>query len=513
MKLENPSVTGVEAGGAPAVIRTKLSNATLVEVPSHVSRFGYDRSRLRPGIVHIGVGNFFRAHEALYVDRCLHLPGQEAWAIVGVGLGDGPGKKEKAEAIRSQDGLYTLTEYSPDGTVSTRVIGSLIEYLHAPAETEAVFDRLASPDTRIVSLTITEGGYNIDETTKEFVLAEQSVQHDLTHSTTPKTAFGFIVEGLARRCVNGLNGLTVLSCDNLRSNGDVARTAVLAFARARDATLASWIEEHVSFPNSMVDRIAPSVGRAERARANAQTGVEDETPVIGESFTQWVMEDEFIAGRPAFDQVGVQLRNDVEKFEAIKGRLLNASHMMLSYPALMCGYRLVDEALRQPAIAAYLDAFMDKDVIPLLKGPDGVSLEDYKRQILERFANPAIGDQLLRIAQNGIAKLPVFLSKTLSELLDRGGAFERVALCLACFEHYLHGHDLQGSTFPVDEPHLTTEDKALLQSQDPLAVLKLSPFKALQLFADDVFIKAFLAARKHLASRGPVAALRFAAEA
>jgi mannitol-1-phosphate/altronate dehydrogenase len=157
--------------------------------------------------------------------------------------------------------------------------------------------------------------------------------------------------------VKGLNGLTVLSCDNLRSNGAVARTAVLAFARARDATLASWIEEHVSFPNSMVDRIAPSVGPAERARANAQSGVEDETPVIGESFTQWVVEDEFIAGRPAFDQVGVQLRNDVEKFEAIKGRLLNASHMMLSYPAVMCGYRLVDEALRQPAIAAYLDAW------------------------------------------------------------------------------------------------------------------------------------------------------------
>ena len=303
------------------------------------------------------------------------------------------------------------------------------------------------------------------------------------------------------------------SCARNQASLDVARTAVLAFARARDATLASWIEEHVSFPNSMVDRIAPSVGPAERARANAQSGVEDETPVIGESFTQWVVEDEFIAGRPAFDQAGVQLRNDVEKFEAIKGRLLNASHMMLSYPAVMCGYRLVDEALRQPAIAAYLDAFMDKDVIPLLQGPDGVSLEDYKRQVLERFGNPAIGDQLLRIAQNGIAKLPVFLSKTLSGLLDRGGAFERVALCLACFEHYLHGHDLQGSTFPVDEPHLTTEDKALLQSQDPLAVLKLSPFKALQLFADDIFIKAFLAARKHLASRGPVAALRFAAEA
>ncbi len=475
--------------------------------PQPVASFTYNRDQITPGIVHIGVGNFFRAHEAMYVERCLHLPGQHSWGIVGVGLGDGPEKLEKSHMFRAQDGLYTLTEYAPDGGFEVRLIGALIGYLHAPTQTEAVLTRLAAPETRIVSLTITEGGYNLAETSGEFMLSNPTVQHDLSHHHQPKTAFGYIVEALVRRRAAGLPGFTVLSCDNLRSNGDVSKKVVLAFATSRDTDLADWIEEHVSFPNSMVDRIAPSVGAAEKLKVNTLSGLEDKLPVIGESFAQWVLEDRFITGRPALERVGVLLRDDVDRFEAIKGRLLNASHMMLCYPALMCGYRLVDEAMRQPAVRAYLEAFMDRDVIPLIEGPQGVSLQEYKRQVLERFSNPAVGDQLMRIAQNGIAKLPIFLSKTLAELLERDGRFERVALNLAAFEHYLHGHDLSGGTFTVDEPLLTARDRTLLASDDPLAVLKLSPFEALGLDSSEAFRTAFLAMRKHLERDGSFAAV------
>jgi mannitol-1-phosphate/altronate dehydrogenase len=493
--------------------RPRLSNATIGRLPEHVAIPDYDRHKIAAGIVHIGVGSFHRAHEALFVDRCLHLPGHDKWGIIGVGLGEGEQKVEKARAIKSQDGLYTLIEYASDGGIKTRVVGSILDYFYAPSQTEGVLDRLAHRNTRIVSLTITEGGYNIDEVTGTFDLSNSAVLHDLAVPHRPRSAFGFIVQGLARRRAAGLGGFTVLSCDNLRSNGAIARKAILGFAEAHDAELAEWIDQFVSFPNSMVDRIAPTVGSAEKLRANRLTGIDDATPAIAESFLQWVLEDKFVAGRPGFDQVGVEIRDDVESFEAIKGRLLNASHMMLSYPALMCGYRLVDEALREPVIVRYLDAFMEDDVIPLIKGPVGVSLQAYKRQVLERFSNPAIGDQLLRIAHDGIAKLPTFLSKTLTQLLSRGGNFERVALCLASFERYLTGQDYSSASLTVEEPHLTDLDRSLIGSTDPIAVLRLAPFRALGLFSNEAFTKVFQIAKRRLADEGPTAALAFAANA
>jgi mannitol-1-phosphate/altronate dehydrogenase len=486
-----------------------LREETLGDLPAKVSVPGYDRRHASAGIVHIGVGNFHRAHEALFVDRCLHLPGQEGWGIIGVGLREG--EVEKARAFQAQKGLYTLTENSPDGASQTRVIGALLDYLYAPAQREAVLEALTRPSIRIVSLTITEGGYNLDESTGEFVLTNPAVQQDLKFPERPTTAFGYITEALARRRAAGTGGFTVLSCDNLRSNGAVARKAVTSFARARDKKLAAWIDEAVSFPNSMVDRIAPTIGAEEKRRLRERTGIDDAVPVVCESFLQWVLEDKFSAGRPAFDRVGVELRDDVERFEAIKGRLLNAAHTMLSYPALMCGYTLVDEALRDPAMAAFLGTFMEEDVIPLLEGPQGMSLHGYKNQVLERFANPATGDRVLRLAHNGIAKLPVFFSRTLSDLVARGGPFERVAHNLACFERYLEGRGCGGEKIAVDEPHLTERDRALLASDDPLALLKLSPFENLRLFADRSFVEAFFGARARLASDGPHAALRFAA--
>jgi mannitol-1-phosphate/altronate dehydrogenase len=471
--------------------KTELNARTLNSLPANVRVPSYDRIKLKSGIAHIGVGNFHRAHEALFVERCLNLGEDLEWGIVGIGLGVGSSSANKATNLKAQDCLYTLTEYAPDGSATSSVIGAIVEYLHAPDDLDAAVLRMADPAIRIVSLTITEGGYNIDEASGAFDLANPAVVADLAAPAQAKTPFGLIVAALALRRARGSGGFTILSCDNLRSNGAVAKKAVLGFAGAVDAELAAWIGSNCSFPNSMVDRIAPNVGRKEMERANELSGIADKVPVIGESFIQWVVEDAFVAGRPDFGRAGVQLRSDVDRFEAMKGRLLNASHMMLSYPALLCGYRLVDEAMEDPDLVGYLDAFMSHDVIPLVVGPEGVSLDAYRRQVIERFSNKAVGDQLLRIAHNGIAKLPIFLSRTLVEINEHNGDFARVALCLASFQAYLRGDGLGQPALPVDEPMLTHADAASLASQDPLALLKISAFRSLGLDRSARFSEAF----------------------
>ncbi|KAL3690693.1 hypothetical protein R1sor_004344 [Riccia sorocarpa] len=493
----------------------RLSNETLDHIPANVQCFTYDREKVTPGIVHIGVGNFSRAHLAMYVEQCLHLPAQEEWGIVGIGIRQGHASVRKAEKVQSQNGLYTLTEYSPNGGVSTRIVGSMIRYLHAPSDPQAALDLIASPAIRIISLTITERGYNIDEKTKEFVLTNNDVQRDLANPDTPRSVFGLIVQALYLRRSKGLRGLTILSCDNLKSNGDVTRKAFLGFAHAREPELAMWIAQNVSFPNSMVDRIAPLVGDSEAAKVDSHSGIADETPVITESFSQWVVEDKFIAGRPKFDQVGVELQTDVAKFEVIKQRLLNGSHKMLAYPALICGYRMVDEALRDKIVVSYLTAFMKRDVIRFVGEicPEGVDLDAYTASIIERFSNPAIGDQLIRIAFNGCVKFSIYLSNTFSTLLSKGATLERAALLAASFEKYLGGSDLKGGRFTPHEPHLTEEDKKLLASGEPYAILKTSAFAKLNLAENEKFRQKFDEARSRMTTEGPEAALAFAAAA
>ena len=267
-----------------------LCARTLASLPERVRRPGYDRGRVRPGIVHFSVGNFHRAHEAVCIDRCLHLPGQEGWGICGVGLIDSESERAKAKAMAEQDGLYTLTLFPPQGEPASSVVGSIVGYLFAPADPGAVLARLDDPAVRIVSMTITEGGYD---------LATPDVAHDLARPDAPRTVFGFLAAALARRRDKGLPAFTVLSCDNLRHNGEVTRKAVLAFAEARDPDLAGWIAANAAFPSCMVDRITPAVTPADVARLNALTGIDDRLPVFAEDFIQWVVEDRFGAGRPA----------------------------------------------------------------------------------------------------------------------------------------------------------------------------------------------------------------------
>lgn len=464
----------------------------------------YDRSRVTAGIAHIGVGNFHRVHQGIYIDDLLAArDDHQHWGIVGIGLRnlDSSRTKARAYAYRTQDGLYTATLFTEEGERHSRLVGSMVDYLYGPDEPAAVVRRLRDPAIRIVSLTITEGGYHLDETTGEFRLDDPAVAEDLGRDH-PETAFGVLVAALAARRADGTPPFTVMSCDNLRGNGDTARTAVVGYARAVDPALAEWISAEVAFPNSMVDRIAPSVTGETRDRLNALTGLDDAVPALTEEYRQWVMQDHFPTGRPAFEDVGVQLREDVEEFEAIKGRLLNASHMLLAYPAVLAGYRTVAEAASDPAIAELLNRFMSVDAAPLLRAPVGVSLAEYQSMVVGRFANANVPDTVLRVAHDGAAKLPVFHRATAMGLVAAGRDPRREALLVAAFRRYLGGVDDHGAAFEVYEPHLADTDRALLRSDDPLDALQSTPFAAWQLADSPAFVDSYTTAVSILACRG-----------
>ena len=334
------------------------------ELAGGVAQPAYRREDLRVGIVHIGVGNFHRAHQAMYLDRLLNQGEAAGWAICGVGLL--PGDTRVRDALRGQDLRYTLVERSPDGTATARSIASIVDFLYAPDDPEAVFERLAHPDTRIVSLTITEGGYNLTDGGR-FDADDPLVQRDLAAGATPATVFGVVVEGLRRRRDRGIPPFTVMSCDNLPGNGHVARQSFTSYARLADPELGQWVGREVAFPNSMVDRITP-VTTDETRRYVAQTyHVSDAWPVICEDFTAWVLEDQFTLGRPPYEDAGVTLVPDVAPYEQMKLRLLNAGHQAIAYFGYLLGYRFAHEAVADPAIAALARDYMHDEAEPTLE--------------------------------------------------------------------------------------------------------------------------------------------------
>jgi mannitol 2-dehydrogenase len=485
-----------------------LSNATLGALPAGIAWAGYDRTRVTPGLLHFSVGNFHRAHQANYLDRLIAAGGHDGWGLCGVGLMDDPRERAKAASFPAQDCLYTLTECPPTGAAAVRVIGSIVEYLFAPDNPEAVLAKLCDPAIRIVTMTLTEGGYNIDEETHAFKLQAPDIVHDLAHPAAPRTAFGYVAEALSRRRAQGMAPFTILSCDNLRHNGDVAKIAFTSFARARDPGLADWMEAEIDFPNSMVDRITPATTDADRIRLNAASGIEDEIPVFAEDFIQWVMQDHFRYGRPAFEDVGVQMTDDVWAYEQIKLRMLNASHSMLGFPGTVAGYRLVHETVADPAIQELLKQFWDRDVIPLLTAPPGMSLTGYRDKLQERYLNPATRDQTVRLATDGASRIPIFVGDTIKALIAKGGDIRRVAFLVASFARCLGGVDDKGEHFASTEPRLTAADRATAIDPDPRAFLSLPVFAGLGMDASPAFVAAFEASRQSIAARGTLATMK-----
>ena len=426
----------------------KLNTANLSQLDPKIQVPRYDRQKVGQAIMHVGVGGFHRAHQALYTDDLLNQDEDSQWGFCGVGL-----LKHDArirDVMQSQDCLYTLVERSLAGDAA-RVIGSIVNFSFAPDDSQKVIEQMASPATRILSLTITEGGYYINST-GDLDAQHPDLQRDLANPHEPSCAFGYILEALDRRRIRGLAPFTIMSCDNIQSNGEVAKKMLMAFAELRDPQLSNWMAENCLFPNSMVDRITPATTDEHRNLVKEKFGIEDGWPVMTESFKQWVIEDHFVQGRPKWELVGAQMTSDVLPYEKMKLRLLNASHQALCYIGMLLGYQLVHETMEDSDIRKLVEKMMDEEVTPILSAVPGVDLTEYKKTLIERFANPAIRDQLSRIGIYGSSGIPKFVLPSIEEQLKRGGPIKLLSFTVASWFRYLNGLDESGKEMPMLDP-------------------------------------------------------------
>jgi mannitol 2-dehydrogenase len=485
---------------------TVLNADTLTRLNAAVAVPRYDRRQVTTGIAHISVGNFHRSHQAMYIDTLMNAGAAMDWGICGIGLQ--PSNAAMRDAMAAQDGLYTLVIRHGDGTWEPRVIGSVTEYLFVPDDPEAAIEKLAAPATRIVSLTVTEGGYNLDSVTGSFRTEDPLVQADLRPGAVPQTVFGLVTEALARRRDRGIPAFTVLSCDNVQGNGHVSRRAFTAFARLRDPGLAEWMASQVRFPNCMVDRITPQTTEADRAELSRRFGIEDRWPVLCEPFTQWVLEDDFADGRPPLEDAGAQIVPDVEPYELMKLRLLNASHQALCYPGYLTGYRLVHDVTSDPLFARFLLDYMLAEAIPTLRPVPGIDLAGYAHQLIERFSNPEVGDTVARLCANASDLIPKFLLPVIRQQLAAGGPFTRAAAVVACWARYCEGTDESGQPHEMDDalaPQLHAA--ALRQGGHPAAFLEDNRTVFGDLADDPRFTRVYLGVLASLRERGVRATL------
>lgn len=457
-----------------------------------VNPITYNRKDTTCGILHIGVGNFHRAHEEFYTNALLAAdPSQKNWAISGAMLM--PSDEKLYNALKDQEGIYSVTVCGRDGHDETTLIGSLKEVNWAMENPDMVIGRISDKDIKIISMTITEGGYNIDKATGEFMLDNETVARDISNPSEPKTVFGFVAEGLRRRRDAGNGPVTILSCDNLQHNGDTARKAFMSFFEAQDKELAAWAKENVTFPNSMVDRITPATRPEDIERLNKANNLQDKAPVYCEDFIQWVIEDNFAAGRPAWEKVGVQFTDDVCAYENMKLSLLNASHTLLSYPSFLAGHRKVDAAMRDEKIVKLVRDFMDIDITPYVPAPGDTDLDEYKQTLIERFGNRSVSDQISRLCFDGISKFPVYIMPNLGKMIDDGKDLTRMAYLVATYRRYLKYHtDDNGEVFDIAEPWMTDNDRRVIDDDDPMAFLGLSAFNAVDLAGSPSFLSTYL---------------------
>jgi mannitol 2-dehydrogenase len=414
---------------------------------SGVARPAYDRAKVTAGIVHFGTGGFHRAHQAMYVDELMNRGLAMDWGICGVGVM--PADRRMRDALKPQDGLYTLVVKHPDGNYDARVIGSIVDFLYAPDDPERVVETMAAPSTRIVSLTITEGGYNFHHVTGKFDFDNPAIVHDLAPLAVPQSVFGLVTEALRRRRERGIAPFTVMSCDNIQSNGDVARKMFSAFALSKDKALGEWIAREVTFPNAMVDRITPVTLPDDVERLAERFGIDDAWPVVCEPFTQWVLEDRFPAGRPAFEKAGAQLVQDVVPYELMKLRLLNASHQALAYFGYLSGYRYAHEVTQDPLFATFLLNYMEREGSPTLRPVPGVDLDLYRRTLIQRFANPQVRDTLARLCAESSDRIPKWLLPVIRANLANGGEIRRSVAVVASWARYAEGKDEQGEPIAI----------------------------------------------------------------
>lgn len=432
----------------------------------------YDRSALPQHTVHMGVGSFHRAHQAVYLDDLMHLPDVERWGECGIGVLASDSRMR--DALKPQDCLYTLVERSAQGQTA-RVIGSLVDFIYAPAEREAAIERIADPACRILSLTITEGGYFIDDSTGRFNITHPDLQHDLAHPEAPVSSLGLIALALDRRRQRNLPPITVMSCDNLQGNGDVIRRVLEAFSDMRNPDLRRWITRDVAFPNSMVDRITPNTTAADIALVSDSFGIRDSWPVVTEPFQQWVIEDHFATGRPPWERAGAEIVTDVAPYEIMKMRLLNGSHLAMVYLGAIAGFPFVHEIMQNPLYLTFIREFME-EVTPVVPLIPGTSIPEYKATLIARFSNPTINDQVTRICSEGSAKMPKWVLPSITELLDRRAPTPLLSLVVAAWIHYLGREvDERGNPMQIVDARaneLTAICRGILTDPRPMLAVK-----------------------------------------
>ncbi|WP_112874681.1 mannitol dehydrogenase family protein [Paracoccus endophyticus] len=427
---------------------TRLSNATLPALTGAATP-SYDRAALTPGIVHFGLGNFHRAHQAVYLDRLMNAGLGLDFAIVGAGVM--PSDARMRDVLAAQDHLYTVVEQSA-AAFQARVLGATVDYL-PPGDPARTIAALADPAIRIVSLTITEGGYFIDAATGHFDPAHPAIAADAAHPDAPATVFGLIVAGLRARRDAGSPPFTVMCCDNIPHNGVVTREAVVETARLSDPRLADWIAANVAFPNGMVDRITPATSDRERAMVRDDFGIEDDAPVFCEDFIQWVLEDNFPAGRPPLEQAGVEFVADVTAWEMMKIRILNGGHAVIAYPAGLMDIHFVHEGMQDDLVRAFLDKVEVEEIIPVVPPVPGTDLRAYFDKVKERCANPKIGDTIRRLCLDGSNRQPKFIIPTIADRLARGLAVDGLALESALWCRYCAGTTDSGAVTEANDPN------------------------------------------------------------
>ncbi|MGI9584785.1 MAG: mannitol dehydrogenase family protein [Acidimicrobiia bacterium] len=471
---------------------TGLRTDSLAHLDARIGIPSYDRQALGGGIVHIGVGGFHRAHQAEYLDD-LCSQGLASWSITGVGIL--ASDAAMAAALHEQDCLYTVISRSTNAT-DVRVIGSITAYEHSYPEHTTLIDRIADPTTKIVSLTITEGGYPLSLDTGE--------------PTGEKSAtFAAIAEGLEIRRVNGTGPISVLSCDNIIHNGRAARSATLAAAEDRDGPLAAWIASEVAFPSTMVDRITPATTETDRVFLQDEYGLNDLWPVVTEPFRQWVIEDTFAVGRPPWEDAGALMTSDVMPYELLKLRILNAGHSVLAYLAALDGQVYVHDVVSDPTFERFLQQFLDREATPSLPSAPGIDIEAYKASVIERFSNPEIQDQIARLCLDGSSKFPTFLIPTIESQLAEGRSIDLSMLALAGWCQYLLGRDDSGDEIELAaDPNL---DRARLYArsslQDPASFLDFDFVFPSSIRTSSVARDSFADALRSLRTRGTRASI------
>ncbi len=498
---------GNQAKGGP-VERVELGRDVLPRLGASIRVPSFDPAELTAGIVHLGLGGFHRAHMARYTHNLMERDAAAlSWGIVGAGLM--PSDRTMQASLAPQDWLYTLVERS-FGTESVTIIGSLAEVIFAGESSAGLLDAIDRPGVRIVSLTVTENGYCLNPSTKALDLDHHLIRRDLAAPELPSSAVGIIVEAYRRRMLRGRPAFTALSCDNIQHNGRVLKAAVLALARLRDSGLAEWIAAHGRFPSTMVDRITPVTTASDKAGLEARFGLIDRWPVFAETFIQWVIEDDFADGRPAWEKVGAQLVDDVAPYEFMKLRLLNGSHLAISGLGRLAGYVTIDEAMANPLFPRFMAALMERETGPTLLPVPGIDLAAYKRTLVERFANPAIKDTVERV--NTDAPLNILVDP-IRDLLASGGTADLLALALAAWLRRVRGEDEQGQAIDVRHPMAALlRARAVEGGPDPMPLLSISPLFG-ELGQNERLVGAVRVWLTSLYQRGSLATLAHAASA